>query len=94
MGIKLIEEGVNECVGRVTSAIDALDAAAKEINTAMGDLAEYWECAAYDHTISTYEAEYQTFLTDTVPTTVESLRDYIEKCKDTIIDVDAQLAGG
>lgn len=93
MGIKLIEEDVNQCVSRVTSAIDTLDAAAKEIDAAMGDLGDFWEGAAYDYTMDVYATEYQKFLIETVPTNVESLRDYIEKCKNTIVEVDAQLAG-
>ena len=94
MAIKLIAEGVEECISWVTTAIAELDAAAKTINTAMGDLADFWEGAAYDYTIGVYESEYQTFLTETVPQNVESLRDYVQKCNDTILDVDAQLAGG
>lgn len=93
MAIKLEAEGVRECMDSVSAAIEDLQAAAAAINTAMGNLSDYWEGAAYEKTIATYEAEYQTLLTQTVPETVESLRDYVQHCEETIVEVDAQLAG-
>lgn len=94
MEIRLDAGGVEECLGKVSAAIDDLSKAATDIDTAMSSLADYWKGAAYDHTMSVYESEYKSFLNETIPTNVESLRAYIQKCKDTILEVDSQLAGG
>ncbi len=93
MAIKLVESGVQECLGQVSTGINELAEAAAAIDTAMGNLGEYWEGAAYEKTITTYGDEYQKLLTVTVPEAVESLRAYIQKCEETILEVDAQLAG-
>ena len=94
MEIRLDSAGVKECLSKVSAAIDELNKAASDINTAMNSLGEYWAGAAFNHTMEVYEGEYKTFLTDTVPKNVESLHSYIQKCNDTILDVDSQLAGG
>lgn len=93
MAIKLDESGVHACLDKVNSAITELSTAASTIDTAMGNLGEYWEGAAYVKTISVYMDEYQKLLIETVPNAVESLRAYIQKCEETILEVDAQLAG-
>ena len=59
----------------------------------MNELPDYWEGAAYDKASSTYEDEYKTLLTTTVPEAVESFNDYIDKCMKKIIEIDEKLAG-
>lgn len=66
---------------------------ATEINSSMDELPNYWEGAAYDNARSTYEEEYQTLLTTTVPEAVGNFRDYINQCMEKIIEIDEQLAG-
>jgi len=93
MATRVDAPGIQECLGKVSTAIDELNAAAASIETAMGELPEYWEGASFDAAMSTYVDEYQTLLVTTVPEAVQSFKDYIQKCQDTILDVDAQLAG-
>ena len=52
----------------------------------MDELPNYWEGAAYDNARSTYEEEYQTLLTTTVPEAVGNFRDYINQCMEKIIE--------
>ena len=59
----------------------------------MDELPNYWEGAAYDNARSTYEEEYQTLLTTTVPEAVGNFRDYINQCMEKIIEIYEQLAG-
>lgn len=49
--------------------------------------------SGYDNARSTYEEEYQTLLTTTVPEAVGNFRDYINQCMEKIIEIDEQLAG-
>lgn len=93
MATRVERTGIEECISKVNSAIEQLNSAATEINNSMNELPEYWEGAAYDKARSTYEEEYQTLLTTTVPQAVESFRDYINQCMEKIIEIDEQLAG-
>lgn len=93
MATRVDKAGIEGCVSKVNVAIEALREAAKDINTSMNELPNYWEGAAYDKARSTYEEEYQTLLTTTVPTAVENFRDYINQCMEKIIELDQQLSG-
>lgn len=93
MATRVEREGIEECISKVNSAIEQLSTAAADINASMEDLPSYWEGAAYDKARSVYEEEYQTLLTTTVPDAVSSFRDYINQCKEKIIELDEQLAG-
>lgn len=93
MATRVDKPGIEGCVSKVNSAIEALKDAAKDINSSMNELPNYWEGAAYDKARSTYEEEYQQLLTTTVPTAVENFRDYINQCMQKIIELDQQLSG-
>lgn len=93
MAIYVEREGIEACLSKIQSAIEQLQAAASEIDKAMGDLPTYWQGAAYEKASSTYVEEYQTLLTKTVPDSVDSFKHFINGCKDTIIDIDSQLSG-
>lgn len=91
--IKVERDGIDECVRKVNEAIEQLSDAAASIDTAMGNLYYHWAGAAYETAMSTYQEQYKSLLTSTVPQTVESFRDYINDCMVKITELDAQLAG-
>ena len=93
MAIYVEREGIETCITKIQNAIEQLQAAASEIDKTMGDLPTYWQGAAYDKAATTYIDEYQTLLTKTVPDSVDSFKQFINGCKDTIIDIDTQLSG-
>lgn len=93
MATRVERSGIEACISKVNAAIEELNNAAKEIDQSMNELPSYWEGAAYDKARATYEDQYQGLLTNTVPQAVESFRDYINQCKDKIIELDQQLAG-
>lgn len=93
MATRVERNGIEACISKVNAAIEELNNAASEINKAMNELPQYWEGAAYDKARATYEENYQGLLTNTVPKAVEDFRDYINQCKDKIIELDQQLAG-
>ncbi len=93
MAIYVEREGIEACISRIQSAIEQLQTAASDIDKTMGDLPTYWQGAAYDKAQDTYVQEYQTLLTKTVPENVESFKQFINNCKETIVDIDNQLSG-
>lgn len=93
MATRVDRPGIEACINKVNSAIEVLREAASNINSTMDELPEYWEGAAYDNARDTYEQEYKDLLTKTVPTAVESFRDYIQGCMQKIIELDEQLSG-
>lgn len=93
MAIYVEREGIESCITKIQTAIEQLQSAASDIDKTMGDLPTYWQGAAYEKANSTYIEEYQTLLTKTVPDSVDSFKQFINGCKDTIIDIDNQLSG-
>ncbi len=93
MATRVERTGIEGCVKKIKSAVKELNSAAKTIDDTMNELPDYWEGAAYDKASSTYEDEYKTLLTTTVPEAVESFNDYIDKCMKKIIEIDEKLAG-
>lgn len=93
MATRVERAGIEACISKVNQAIEDLNAAAKQVNDSMNELPNYWEGAAYGKARSVYEDQYQGLLTNTVPKAVEDFRDYINQCKDKIIELDQQLAG-
>lgn len=93
MATRVERSGIETCINKVNAAIEDLNNAAKQVNDSMNELPNYWEGAAYDKARATYEEQYQNLLTSTVPKAVEDFRDYINQCKDKIIELDQQLAG-
>ncbi|MBQ3587897.1 MAG: hypothetical protein II977_04970 [Oscillospiraceae bacterium] len=94
MAIRVEREGIEACIAKINAAIEELNSAAGEVEKTMGDLPTYWEGAAYDKARRTYEADYQKLLTVTIPEAVEGFRDYINTCKEKIIEIDNMLANG
>ena len=93
MATRVERSGIEECIKKVNEAIDELINASSVIEKSMNELPNHWEGAAYDKARATYEEEYQTLLTTTVPEAVGSFRDYINQCMEKIIEIDEQLAG-
>ena len=93
MAIYLEREGVEACINKVNAAIEELYATAQSIDATMGELPNYWQGAASDSAQNTYTSEYKTLLTKTVPEAVENFKQFINTCKESIIDVDSQLSG-
>lgn len=93
MATRVERSGIEECIKKVNEAIDELINASSVIERSMNELPNHWEGAAYDKARATYEEEYQTLLTTTVPEAVGSFRDYINQCMEKIIEIDEQLAG-
>ncbi len=94
MATKIERSGIEACVSKINTAIESLQEAATDINKSMEEIPNYWEGDAYNKARDTYESEYKTLLTNTVPTAVENFRDYINQCMEKIIELDQQLAGG
>lgn len=88
MTIRVEKEGIESCISKIRGAIDTLKEAASTIDTTMGELPAYWEGAAYNKAEETYEEQYKTLLTQTVPEFVEDFRSYINTCMQTIIEID------
>lgn len=93
MATRVERSGIENCISKVNAAIEELNNAAKKVNDSMNELPNYWEGAAYDKARSVYEEQYQNLLTSTVPNAVSDFRDYINQCKEKIIELDQQLAG-
>ena len=93
MATRVEKAGIEACILKVNEGIEELNAAAKKINDSMNELPNYWEGAAYDKARAIYEEQYQGLLTNTVPGAVEDFRDYINQCKDKIIEIDNMLGG-
>lgn len=93
MAIYLERSGVDACISKVSSAIEELQSAAQSIDSTMGELPTYWQGASSDSAQATYADEYRTLLTQTVPEAVENFKQFINKCKESIIEVDTQLSG-
>lgn len=93
MATRVERSGIESCISKVNTAIEALNDAARDVNQSMNELPNYWEGAAYDKARSVYEEQYQQLLTTTVPKAVEDFRDYINQCMQKIIELDQQLAG-
>ena len=94
MAVRVEREGIESCIEKIKDAIVELENAASRIDKSMGEIPQYWEGAAYDKARSVYEDEYQKLLTKDVPTAVASFKDYIDQCKNKIIEIDEQLSGG
>ncbi len=86
-------DGIEECVRTINGAIEQLTEAAGTIDTTMNNIGEYWEGSAYDNAMNTYGENYETLLKTTIPQSVTEFKDYINKCMETIIEIDNQLAG-
>ena len=93
MATKVERSGIEACITKVNTAIETLNQAAADVNSAMNELPAYWEGAAYEKARTTYEEEYQPLLTTTLPETISSFRDYIRGCMETILEIDSELAG-
>lgn len=93
MAIRVERSGIESCISKINVAIESLNDAAKDVNNSMNELPNYWEGAAYDSARNTYEEQYQKLLTSTIPKAVEDFRDYINQCKEKIVEIDQQLAG-
>ena len=93
MATRVERGGIEACMATIKSATEQLETAAKSIDSAMGQLPNSWEGAAYDKAEATYEEQYKTLLTQTVPQAVADFRGYINSCMETIIEIDNQLAG-
>lgn len=93
MAIYVEREGIESCISKIQQAIEDLQTAASQIDSTMGELPTYWQGAAYDKAQSQYAEEYQKLLTKTVPESGDSFKQFINSCKDTIVDIDNQLSG-
>lgn len=91
--IYLDRAGVDACISKVNSAIQELYNTAQSIDATMNELPTYWQGASSDSAQSTYAEEYKTLLTKTVPEAVENFKEFINKCKESIVEVDTQLSG-
>lgn len=91
--IYLDRSGADSQVQTIQTQIEALQGAADQINSAMMQLQEVWKGSSADKAQQTYDAEYKTLLTQTIPNTVEEFKNFINGCVQAIFDTDAQLSG-
>ena len=86
-------EGIESCVSKINTEIENLISAANNIDSTMNSIGEYWEGFAYDNAMDTYHTDYEKLLKETIPNSVTEFKEYINKCMETIVDIDNQLAG-
>jgi uncharacterized protein YukE len=89
----LEREGVDQCISKIETAIVELQTAAQNIEASMNDLPNYWKGNSADKAQATYADEYRNLLAKTVPEAVENFKQYINQCKDQILEVDRLLSG-
>lgn len=92
MATRVEAGGIEACVSTINSAIEDLKTAASAIDRAMNEIGNSWEGDAYNNAMNTYDSDYKTLLTTTIPESVDSFKTYINNCKDKIIETDQQLA--
>lgn len=92
--IYLDREGADAQVTEVNNQIQALRDAASAIDKAMVSLQEVWKGNAADKAQSTYESDYKTMLTETIPNAVDEFKQFMDGCVKAIYDTDQQLSGG
>ena len=90
---RVYKEGLEAQIGQISGYIQEMQDEANLINTVMYQLTENWDGQAYDETMATYEDVYKNKIMVEIPERLNELRDYINNCMNTIIEVDAQLAG-
>lgn len=94
MAVRVDRPGLEKCIKVIDDAIKELSEAASKIERTMtSEIPDYWEGNAHDKAQSTYDQEYRKLLTKTLPEAVTSFKDYIDQCKNTIIEIDEQLSG-
>ena len=92
--IRLDLEGVEGVVRQIDAAIEELRTAASHIDSQMeSQLGAYWEGAAYQKTMNTYEESYRRMLTKDLPEMVTNLSEYMTGCKEAIAETDRMLSG-
>lgn len=92
MPVYVEREGIESCISKIQNAIEEMTETAKSIDTSMTELEEYWKGAAFDRAKGTYEADYQELLMDTIPARLTEFKEFINKCKEEIINIDEQLS--
>ena len=93
MPLYLEINGATQCVKNINVAIQELHDAASSIDAAMAELPTHWQGAAADKVQRDYADQYQTLIKTTVPEALKNFSEFIQKCNDTIIDIDRQLSG-
>lgn len=91
--IYLDRDGADGCVTDINTQIQALRDAAAAIDTAMGNLQEYWQGTSADKAQTTYDSDYKTMLTETIPNAVDEFKQFMDGCVKAIFDTDQQLSG-
>ena len=91
--IYLDQAEAGQCVTMIQTQIGNLQEAASSINSAMLRLSDAWKGASAEKAQTTYETEYRKMLTETIPSTVEELRSFIDGCVQAIFNTDQQLSG-
>ena len=91
--IYLDQASANECIKIIQTQIGNMQEAASSVNSAMLRLSEAWQGASAQKAQTTYETEYRTMLTETIPATVEELRSFIDGCVQAIFNTDLELSG-
>ncbi|MCL2224531.1 MAG: hypothetical protein FWB96_06150 [Defluviitaleaceae bacterium] len=81
------------CVKRISAEIPVMRDSAAKISAAMNDLPNHWRGEASDKAQYTYDEQYRTLLTKTVPDAVESFGQFMDHCMQQLIEIDRMLAG-
>ena len=87
-------EVLEPIVTAIGSAITDLQTAANEINKnfTSEEFYESWQGSSADACHEAY-SEYQDTLVNKVPELVTTMQQYVDKCKQELISLDAELAG-
>ncbi len=92
--IYLDRAGADGQVSEIQNQIQELREAAASIDKAMVSLQEFWKGSSADKAQTTYESDYKTMLTETIPNAVDEFKQFMDGCVKAIFDTDQQLSGG
>ena len=91
--IYLDKAEADACVKNIERQIEQLQTAANTIDAAMVRLSSAWKGSSADKAQSTYQTEFRTLLTRTIPTATTEFKRFMGDCVRSIFDTDQMLSG-
>lgn len=91
--IYLDKAEADSCVKNIERQIAQLQAAANTIDSTMGRLSGAWKGSSADKAQNTYQTEFRTLLTRTIPNATTEFRRFMGDCVRSIYDTDQMLSG-
>ncbi len=92
--IRVDKDGFEGFLKEMTDTIGLLQDQASEIDRKMNnDLGTYWAGDAYENAMGVYESTFKEVLTTKLNETLTEFQNYMNTCRDEIINLDNILAG-